>query len=77
MPDRRDTIAPRNFFSFLIAPAGITDADLKNSTFAARNLGNNFRLYAETVLAQSEGSQNLGTKDFVTALHIRQVQTGE
>src|SRR5579864_6211911 len=76
-PDRPQTILPADLLALGISSPGIADSDFVYATTQSRNLGNNLRLETEAIFFDPDALNDFAPEDFVTNLHIGQIQVRE
>jgi len=71
------TVAPADFFTFLIRSAMVADADLVDDHVELRNFGGDLGFEAEAVLLDCDPLEHLAFEDLVAGLHVGEVEIGE
>src|SRR3989304_4579508 len=66
------TIAPRDFLAFVVLASIIRDRHFKDAVSALEHLGRNLRLQLETLRAQWNAFDHVGSKSFITRFHVAQ-----
>jgi hypothetical protein len=74
---RGDPVLPADFLPLLIEPSRIGDGNFKDAAFHFGQLYRDLGLKPESLRLETDFLEDFLFKDFITGLHIRQVQVGK
>ena len=75
--ERCQAVPPGDLLPFFVCPATIRYRDFVNATFQLGKFGRYFRLKSEAVRLDRYFFQQVSTKNFVTSLHVGEIEVSK
>src|SRR6202035_2702151 len=76
-PECGDAVFPGNLLTLRVGAAGIRNGNFVDPPVSLGDFGSEFRFEAEAIRLEFDILQNFAAKNFVTRLHVAELEVGE